>query len=120
EKHHGMTNVLGIFLAVDQRHAGRLAALDLVLQAWPGPVAIEAVLALTHEECLLQQPQALADGPGAWVGAEVAPRLFLRAAMNAQAGKIAAGKKDVGVGFVIAKQDVVRRAPLLDQRLLEQ
>src|SRR5690606_18552472 len=120
EKHHRMAYVLGIFLRIHQPHTWRLAALDLILQAGPGAVAVETVFTLTNKERLLQKTQALADRPCTWVWAEVAPQLFFCPAMDAQTREITAGKKYVGVGLIVTQQNVVRRPPLLDQRLLQQ
>ena len=40
--------------------------------------------------------------------------------MDAQPGKLAGREEDIGIGLVVAQQDVIRRPPLLDQRLLKQ
>ncbi len=82
-----MAYIFGVLDWVNQLYARRLTALDLVLQAGPRAVAVVAVFALAHEECLLQQAQAFADSSGARIGAEVASGLLLRATMNAQSWK---------------------------------
>ncbi|MNI49823.1 hypothetical protein D3C73_1044550 [compost metagenome] len=115
-----MAHVFGVHLRLHQPYAGRLATLDLVLQARPRAILVVAVLALTHEKGLLQQAEAFADRPGAGIRAEVLALGFLRPAMDAQARKLAIGQKHVGVGFVVAQQDVVGRTPFLDQCLLKQ
>lgn len=115
-----MPHVLGVLGRLDQIHARPLATLDLVLQAGPGAIAEVAVLTLAHEKGLLQQGETLANGPGAWIGPEITPLPLLRTTVDAQARIRAIGQVHVGIGFVVAQQDVVRRAPLLDQGLLEQ
>ncbi|MNN33063.1 hypothetical protein D3C81_1468010 [compost metagenome] len=121
EEQHRTTHVLGVLLAVDQADARPLAALDLVLQAWPGAIPEIAVLALAHLEGLLQQVEALADRQATGVRTEIAPLLLLRATVDTQARIfVRAGQEHVGIGLIVAQQDVVRRPPLLDQRLLQQ
>ncbi len=96
-----MTHVFGVLFGVDQLHAWRLAALDLVLQAGPGAVAVVAVLALPHEEGLLQQAQAFADRAGARIGAEVASGLLLGATMNTQSWKFTGREEHIGIGLIV-------------------
>ncbi len=120
QEHYRVAHVLGVFLGLDQADARPLATLDLVLQAWPGAVGVITVLTLAHRKGLLQQAEALADGARAGVGSEVTTLGFLRTTVNTQARELAVGQKHVGVGFIVAQQNVVRRSPLLDQVLLEQ
>src|SRR5690606_6775148 len=119
EEHHRMTHVLSIFLDIHQPHAGRLATLDLVLQARSGSIAVEAVFTLTNEKGLLQQAQAFADRTGTRIRAEVASRFLFRAAMNTQTREITAGEEDIRIGFIVAQEDVVGGAPLFDKRLFK-
>ncbi|MNE45049.1 hypothetical protein D3C80_1393140 [compost metagenome] len=120
EEHHRVAHVLGILLGTYQPDAGSLAALDLVLQAGPGAILEVAVLALAHLEGLLQQAEALANRQAAGIGAEIAALGLLRPAMNPQARIfVLAAEQHVGVGFIVAQQDVVGRPPFLDQRLLK-
>jgi hypothetical protein len=67
-----------VILHVDQLHARRGAATDLVLQARARAIAEIAVLALTHLEQLLHQAEAFAHGEGARIRPEIAPRLIAR------------------------------------------
>ncbi len=120
EKQRGQAHVFRIFPGTDQPDAGRLAALDLVLQAGPAAVVIKTVAALAYLEGFLQQAQTFADGTGAGIGAEIASGAFLLPALHAQAGKFVVAEQYIGVGFVIAQQDVVGRTPLFDQVLLQQ
>ncbi|MCY1367647.1 hypothetical protein D9M69_545910 [compost metagenome] len=75
---------------------------------------------MPNEKRLLQQAQAFADRAGTRIRPEILALGLFRAAMNAQARKLSVGEKDVGVGFIVAQQDVIGRAPFLDQRLLKQ
>ncbi|MNS77091.1 hypothetical protein D3C72_1106650 [compost metagenome] len=120
KKHHRVAHVFGVHLGFHQPDAGCLAAFDLVLQARTGAVLVIAVFALTNEKRLLQQAQTFADRAGAGVRTEILALGLFRTAMNAQARKLSVGEKDIGVGFVVAQQDVIGRAPFLDQRLLKQ
>ncbi|MNO75440.1 hypothetical protein D3C76_664860 [compost metagenome] len=120
EEHHRVANIVGVLVFVDQADARPLAALDLVLQAGPGAVGVVAVFALAHRKGLLQQAEAFANGTGAGVWAEVSALGLFRTAMDAQAREVAVRQKHVGVGFIVAQQDVVRRPPFLDQVLLQQ
>ncbi|MNM67260.1 hypothetical protein D3C81_787850 [compost metagenome] len=115
-----MTHIDGIFLRLDQADTRRLAALDLVLQARPGAVAVIAVFALPNEEGFLQQAQAFTNGPRAGVRPEVLALLLLRAAMNPQPRERSVREEHIRVGLIVAQQDVIRRPPFLDQRLLKQ
>ncbi|VVN29392.1 hypothetical protein PS681_04755 [Pseudomonas fluorescens] len=120
KKHDRVTHVFGIDLRLDQPDARRFAAFDLILQTWPGTVLVVAVFTLANEEGLLQQTQAFAYGAGARIRTEILALGFFGPAMNAQARKLPVGQKHVGIGFVVAQQDVVRRPPLFDQRLFKQ
>ncbi|MNQ91237.1 hypothetical protein D3C85_1066090 [compost metagenome] len=120
EEHHRVAHVFGVHLRVDQADARPLTALDLVLQARPGAVLEIAVFALADLKGLLQQAQAFANGAGAGVRAEVLALLLLGATVDGETGKFGIRQKHIGVGFVVAQQDVIRRPPFLDQRLLEQ
>ncbi|MNO52787.1 hypothetical protein D3C76_432150 [compost metagenome] len=121
KEHRRMAHILGILLGAHEADARPLAALDLVLQARPGAVAEVAVLALPHEERLLQQVETLANRTCAGIRPEVATFLLLRATMDGQSRVLVlAGEEHVGIRLVVAQQDVVRRPPFLDQRLLEQ
>ncbi|MNJ11025.1 hypothetical protein D3C77_51920 [compost metagenome] len=120
EEHHRVTHIDGIFLRLDQADTRRLAALDLVLQARPGAVAVVAVFALADEKGFLQQAQAFTNGASAGVRPEVLALLLLRAAMNPQPRERSVREEHIRVGLIVAQQDVIRRPPFLDQRLLKQ
>ncbi|MNL06415.1 hypothetical protein D3C87_1270500 [compost metagenome] len=120
EEHHRVPYVFGVDFGLHQTDARCLAAFDLVLQARPRAVLVIAVFALAYEKGFLQQAQAFANRPGAGIRTEVLTLGLFRPAMDAQARECAVREKDVGVGFVVAQQNVVGRPPLLDQRLLKQ
>src|SRR5690606_14513504 len=106
----GMAHIFAVFLFTHKADTGRLAALDLVLQAGPGAVAKIAFLALPDLEGFLQQTETFADGAGTGIGTEIAPLGLLRAAVQAQPRiSVQAGEIYVGVGFVVTQQDIVRR-----------
>ena len=80
----GIVHIGTIALRIDQTHAGRGAALDLVQQAGARAVAEHAVLAGAQAEHLLQQLDALLDRAGIGKGAEILVALVLRAAIVAE------------------------------------
>ncbi|MCY1414599.1 hypothetical protein D9M71_300530 [compost metagenome] len=120
QEHHRVAHVLGIHLWVDQADARPLAAFDLILQTRPGTVFEITVFALANLKRLLQQAQAFANGTGAGVWAEILALLLLGAAVDGEARELGVRQEHIRVGFVVTQQDVVRRPPFLDQRLLEQ
>jgi len=120
KEHDRMAYVLGIFLRVNQADARRLATLDLVLQARSRSVFEVAVVALTHQKSLLQDTQTFTDGAGAGVRPEILAFQFFGTAVNTQPRVLTIRQKHIGVGLVVAQQDVVRRTPLFDKRLLKQ
>jgi len=89
QEHHRVPHILGVLRRFHQAHTGRLAALDLVLQARPCAVLVEAVFALAHKKGFLQQAQAFTNRPGAGVRPEVLALLLFCPAVNAQARKVA-------------------------------
>ena len=115
-----MAYVISIFSGLYQADTGAFAAFDLVLQAGPCAILVETVLALAHQKSFLQQVEAFANGTCAGIRAEVPAFLLFRAAVNTQAREVAVGKQHIGIGLIIAQQNIVRRAPFFDQRLLKQ
>ena len=101
--------------------AGRRAAPDLVEQARPRPVRKEAVGAASEQEGLLQRVERPTHRARAREGAVIAPLGAPRAAMLLNAREIMVGaQQDEGEAFIVAEQDVVRRAVTLDELRLEQ
>ena len=119
EEAGGEPDVGGIGLGLDQPDAGRGATLDLVQQAGTRAVGEDGVLAGAQLEGLLQQVDALAHRPGVGEGAEVARALGEGAAVVGQARVFVCGELDVGVGLVVAEEDVVARRQALDEVVLE-
>ena len=116
-----MAYVFGVLVGVYQADTGRLAALDLVLQARSSAIAVVAVFALAYQKGLLQQAEAFTNGPGTRIGAEITPFGALGATVQAQAWKVViAGKENVRVRLVVAQQNIIRRPVSLDQALLQQ
>ena len=68
-----MAHVFGVLVGVYQADTGRLAALDLVLQARSSAISVVAVFALAYQKGLLQQAEAFTNGPGTRIGAEITP-----------------------------------------------
>ena len=121
EKHDGVTHVFAVCRLVDQADTWSGAALDLVLQTGPGAVLEERVLALADTKQLLKLTERATGRPCARERTEVAAAPALRSAMEAQAREpVFGGDVDVGKALVVAKQDVVTGAVLLDQIVLEQ
>ena len=122
EAHHGVLYILAVVGFADVVDAGRAAALDLVLQAGSLAMGEHAVFAVADAKDLLHQRKALAHRGGAGVGAQVtAVATLLPNTLELERGvRVPIGDEDIGVRFVVAKQDVVRGPQLLDQGLLEQ
>ncbi len=117
----GVLHLLRVLVLAHQAHAGRGAAVYLVLQAGTRAVAKVTVLALPHLEYFLQKMQRLAHCAGAGIGAEVLPLASLGAAVQRQARKpVLAGQEDIGITLVVPQQDIVRRLVGLDQVVLQQ
>ncbi len=120
QEHLHVAHVAGVVLLADVAHARRGAALDLVLQARPGAVLEEAVPALAHGEDLLQVVERFAHRAGAGERPEIPPLPLAATAVKAQPREaLVGGEVDVGIALVVAQQDVVARAQLLDEVVLE-
>ena len=121
QKQHAQGDVAPVGLPVDEADAGCAATLDLMLQAGPGTVLEEAVIALPQAEQLLQNVEALPHRTGGGIGAEVAGLFAAGAAVETQARKVlCGGQLDVGIGLVVPQHHVVGRALPLDEALLQQ
>ncbi|MBS1163655.1 MAG: hypothetical protein H6R03_1551 [Burkholderiaceae bacterium] len=113
-------DVARVGVGVDQPHARRAAAADLVQQARPRAVGVDGVLAGAQAKHLLQHADAVLHRPGVRIGAEVPRAAVRRAAEVGDARKRVRGELQVRVGLVVAEQDVVARRQLLDEVVLEQ
>jgi hypothetical protein len=111
----GVVDVAPVVLGRDQVHAGPAAAADLVQQAGTRAVVEDAVLAGAQLEHLLQQLHRFLDRPGARERTEVLVLLVQRAAVIGHARGVAARDLQVGIGLIVAEQDVVARLEGLDQ-----
>ncbi len=112
-------DVLRVGFGADQSYAGRGAAADLVQQAGPRSVLEHRVLAGAKAKHPLQQLDALAHCTRVGKRSEVAVGLVHRAAVKAKARKLPAAHHQVGIGLVVAKEDVVARRERLDEIVLE-
>ena len=109
-----------IRLGRDRSHARRAAAPDLMQQAGPRTMGEDRVLASAQHEDLLQDLDALLDRPGIGKRPEVFVPLVDRAAVVRHARVAMRGDLQVGIGLVVAKDDVVARRLRLDEVVLEQ
>src|SRR5712692_1763973 len=112
-------DVLRVSFGADQSYAGRGAPADLVQQAGPRSVLEHRVLAGAQPEHPLQQLDALAHRARVGKRSEVAVGLVHRAAVKAKAWKFPAAHHQVGIGLVVAKEDVVARRERFDEIVLE-
>ena len=121
QKHFGMPHIHRVIGHADHADTRRTAAADLIQQTRSRAVVKVTVLALAHLEQFLHQVEAFAHGVGAWIRAEITPRLVARATMKRQPRIILArGQIDVGIAFVVTQQDVVTRLERLDQLRFQQ
>ena len=121
KKRDGKAYLLAIILLADQPDTGRGTPANLVLQARTGAVAKIAVLAVTQQEYLFEQRQGFAHRRAARIRTEITRTGLLLATMkgNTRPG-VGGSDTDIGIGLVVAQQDIVRRSVFLDQRLLQQ
>lgn len=87
--------------------AGPAATLDLVQQTGARAIGKDRILAGPQPEHLLQQMDAVADGPCRRVRTEIVGPAIRVATKEAKPGEFVAGEDNVGIGLVVAKQDVV-------------
>src|SRR6185436_13790402 len=120
EEQHGIRHVFRIGPGGDFPGARRGTAVDLVQQAGARAVREDRVLARPQPEYPLQELDALAHRGGVREWPEIAVFPVLGAAVEAQAGKFVPCDHQVGIGLVVAKQDVVARREALDQVVFEE
>ena len=120
QEHGGQLHVGGIVSGRDQIDAGAAATLDLVQQTRPRTVSKDAVLTGAQAEHLLQQVNTVAHGPGRGIGTEIIGAAIGIAAEKAEPRVVAPGQDNIGVGLVVAKENVVARRQALDQVVFEQ
>ena len=115
-------DVLPVGLLGDVADAGRLAALDEVVEAGrpAGPARLGAVAGAVLED-LAQQVERLAHALGVGEGAEVDAVAAVALAREVDARVLLVQRDpDVGVRLVVAQADVVDGAVALDELLLGQ
>src|SRR5439155_2826052 len=121
KKQFRLVDQRAVILRADAADAGRAAALDLIEQAWSGPVVEDAVAARAQEKRLLQRDQRAVDRTGRGERPEKRPRLVARAAKLGQLREVVVGGQvDKRKRLVVAQQDVVARHQPLDQVALEE
>ena len=99
--------------------AGSGTAFDLVEQAGAVTVFEYAVFAGAQQENFLQNLNAVAHGVTVGVGAEVLVGFLQAAAVVGHLREGMAGKHEIGVGLVVAEQDIVFRRQGLDEVVFE-
>ena len=113
-------DVSPVLLAVDVPDAGRLASLDVVIEAWdPRPATRLGPLAGAVLEQLAEQVEGLSNPPGAREGAEVDPpgTVALAGEVHPRVLLIEADAH-VGIGLVVAQPDIEPWPVALDELLL--
>ena len=111
----------GILLAAANRsHARSHAALDVVIEAHPGPLAVYFNGAGTDLEMTTHQFEDSGGQTGGKEGTEIEGPVALDAAGHQDAWKgLVDGQLDAGVGLVVPEEDVVLGLVSLDQVVLE-
>ena len=115
-------DVAPVLLLVDVADAGRLAALDVVVEAGNAgaPAGLRALAGPVLEE-LAEQVERLADPLGARERPEVGAVRPVPLAGEVDAGKLLVeADPDVGIGLVVPQPDVEPRAVALDEALLRE
>ena len=113
-------DILRIGFGVNQPDARPGTAFDLVQQARSRAVVEHRVLTGTQAKHLLQQVDTFADGSRRRKRAVIVGPAVGLATKKAQTGKFIPPKGDVGIGLVVAKQDVVTGREGFDQVVFEQ
>ena len=117
EEHLDVADGLFVGVGGDQAFdAGAQAALDVVLQAGAGVVAVEIDLARGDEEGAVDEVDEAMGQVAGEVGAEVGSAILTEAAGDEDLGvAVGEGDLDVGVGLVVAEEDVEAWLALLDE-----
>src|SRR5882672_2588023 len=103
----------------DLSHARRGAAPDLVEKAGPRAVLEHRIFAGAQPKHPLQQLNALAHRARVRKRTEVVVCLVHRATVKAETRELPAAHHQVGIGLVVAEQDVVAGVERLDEIVLE-
>ncbi len=111
----------GIVVEPDLAGAGARASLDLVEEAGPGAVRVEAVRAGAQEERPLQRVHRTEDRAGAGEGPEIVAREGAGPPVLDKSRRgVAGADQNIGEALVVAQGYVVARLQLLDEIGLEQ
>ena len=114
---HGFGVTLGSGESFDARAE---TAPDVVLQARPRMIAVQVDLARRNQKVAVNEIDDAIRQAGREVRAEVERAVLAQAARDVHARiALAHGQLDVGIGFVVAQQNVVARLLLLDEVVLE-
>jgi hypothetical protein len=95
------------------------AAVNVILQARLGMEAREVDLAGRHQKMAVDEVHQAVRQVGGKVRAEIGGAVLAQAARDVHARIFFAGQLDVGVGLVVAQQDVEARLVLLDEVVFE-
>ena len=115
EEGFGFAHAGLIIVVADVADTGAGAAADLIQQAGAVAVGEYAVFAGAQAEHFLQNLDAVAHGVAVGVGAEILVGLFERAAVIGHLRVFVAGKHQVGIAFIVAKEDIVFRRQRFDE-----
>ena len=114
---HCLPVVLGRGEVLDARSQ---AALDVVLQAGPGMVARKIDLATRQEKAAVDQVDHPVRQVAGEKGSVVCASVLAQPAGHKNLGvPVSQGQLDVGVGLIVAQQDVEARLALLDEVVFE-
>src|SRR5690606_21112069 len=120
EKQFRMANIPLVILLGNQTDTGAGATFDLVLQAGARTIAIKTVVTLADTKGFLQKDQAFPHRIDTGIGAKILAFFLFGAAVKTQPRiGLSRRKVDVGIGFVIPQQHIVRWAILFDKVLFE-
>ena len=114
-----LPDIFAIGIGLDGADTGRAAAIDLRQQTRAAAVGEDGVFAAAQPKYFLQHLDTFLHGPGAWVGTEVLPIAVDTPAVIRESWPFMTTELDVGVGLVVAKQNVVARLIGLDQIVFE-
>ena len=115
EKSGGFFHCGAVVVCRNRAHARRGAALDLVQQAGALAVGKHAVFAGAQLEHFLQHLDAVAHRVAIGIGAEILVRLFQAAPVVGHLRELMAGEHQIGIGFVVAKQNIIFGRQRLNQ-----
>ena len=129
QKSRGVHHIAGVVVCADMSDAGRRAAFDLVQQAGACAVEKNGVFAGAQAKHLLHEVDGFFHRPGIGIGTEVLMAFIGGATVVRHAREIGgaafgyaarpASNLEVGVAFVVAKQDVVARLERFDEVIFQ-